>query len=116
MTESFVPPEPGSPSDYTTLVDILAEFAADGYVENFTVTGDGKIRCSCCGQIDEPEDMSMHALRRLEGASDPDDMVAALALSCPKCGAKGAVVVKYGPGSTEAELAVLNAVEDVRGR
>jgi hypothetical protein len=114
VTGSFTPPEPGSPSDYTTVVDILAEMAADGYVENFGVTPDGRVRCSCCGEIDEPEDMLMHTLRRLEGASDPDDMVAVLALACRKCGAKGTVVLKFGPGSTEAELAVLAAVEDDR--
>jgi hypothetical protein len=102
------------PSDYTTLVDILAELAADGFVENFTVTHDGRIRCACCGHIDEPSDMSMTRLRRLEGASDPDDMVAVLGLICPKCEAKGTVVLKYGPGSTEEELAVLGAVEDDR--
>jgi hypothetical protein len=116
VTEPFIPPEPGSPSDYTTLVDILAEFAADGYVENFTITRDGRVRCACCSHIDEPADMSMTALRRLEGASDPDDMVAVLGLVCPKCGAKGTVVLKYGPGTTEEELAVLSAVEDDRAR
>jgi hypothetical protein len=116
VTEPFIPPEAGAPSDYTTLVEILAEMAKDGFVENFTVTPDGRVRCSCCGQIDDPADMSMMGLRRLEGASDPDDMVAALALVCRKCGAKGAVVVKYGPGSTEGELAVLAAVENGRER
>jgi hypothetical protein len=116
VTGSFIPPEPGMPSDYTTVVDILGEMAAEGYVENFTVTRDGRIRCSCCGHIDEPADMSMAELRRLEGASDPDDMVAVLALACPKCDAKGTVVLKYGPGSTEEELAVLAAVEDHRAR
>ncbi|MGH9116646.1 MAG: hypothetical protein ACRD0A_01835 [Acidimicrobiales bacterium] len=114
MSEAFTPPEPGAPSDYTTLVEILAELAEDGFVENFTVTPNGKIRCSRCGHVDDPADMSMVAIRRLEGASDPDDMVAALALVCPDCGAKGTVVVKYGPGSTEAEQAVLDAVEDDR--
>jgi hypothetical protein len=116
VSEPFFPPEPGMPSDYTTLVDILAELAADGFVENFSVTRDGRIRFSCCGHVDEPADMSMVQLRRLEGASDPDDMVAVLALVCPKCNAKGTVVMKYGPGATEEELAVLAAVEDDRAR
>lgn len=114
MPESFTPPEPGAPSDYTTLVDVLAEMAEDGFVENFGVTRDGRIRCSSCGHVEDPADMSMVAIRRLEGASDPDDMVAVLALVCRKCGARGTVVVKYGPGSTEEELAVLAAVEDDR--
>ena len=116
MSSAFTPPEPGAPSDYTTLVEILTELADAGFVENFSVAPGGKIRCSCCGAIDEPADMSMVAIRRLEGASDPDDMVAALALVCRKCGAKGTVVVKYGPGSTEDEQAVLDAVVDDRPR
>jgi hypothetical protein len=114
VTESFTPPEPGSPSDYTTLVEVLAEFVADGFVENFGVTRDGRVHCGECGNIEDPAGMGMHQWRRLEGASDPDDMVAVLGLECCECHARGTLVIKYGPGSTEEELAVLAAVEDDR--
>jgi hypothetical protein len=114
VSQAFTPPEPGAPSDNTTLLEVLAELADDGFVENLTVTPSGQIRCPRCDHLDDPADMSMVAIRRLEGASDPDDMVAALALVCRNCGAKGTVVVKYGPGSTEEEQAVLDAVEDER--
>jgi hypothetical protein len=108
------PPDPGAPSDYTTIVEILAEFAEQGFVENFGVTRDGQIRCGACHAVEDPTGMHLHSLRRLEGASDPADMAAILALSCPHCGARGTAVVMYGPGATEEDLAVLAAVEDHR--
>ena len=46
-------------------------------------------------------------LRRLEGASDPDDMLAVLALECPNCGLRGSLVLNYGPTATEEDAAVL---------
>ncbi|MGH9243160.1 MAG: hypothetical protein ACRD29_02340 [Acidimicrobiales bacterium] len=114
MGEPFTPGEPGAPSDYTTMVEVLADLAADGFVENFTVTRDGKIRCGACRHVEDPTRMQLVDLRRLEGASDPDDEAAVLALVCGDCGARGATVVKYGPNATEEELAVLAAVEDHR--
>lgn len=112
--DPFTPGEAGAPSDYTTIVDVLAEFAEEGLVETFWVTADGQIRCGACHHLEDPATMQLVALRRFEGASDPDDEAAVLGLVCPECGARGTSVVKYGPGATEGELAVLRAVEDHR--
>jgi hypothetical protein len=114
VTNPFTPGEPGAPSDYTTVVDVLAELAERGYAATFWVTEDGQIRCGECRHTAEPASMQLTGLRRLEGASDPDDEVAVLALVCGHCGARGTSVVKYGPGSSEGELRVLAAVEDHR--
>jgi len=60
------------------------------------------------------EVVAVDALRRLEGASDPDDMIVVAAVSCPKCGAKGTLVLKYGPEATPEESEVLRSLEDGR--
>ena len=56
--------------------------------------------------------MPVHSLCRLEGASDPDDMAAVVALTCPNCQAKVVLVLKYGPDATAEEADVLLALPD----
>jgi hypothetical protein len=104
----------GAPSDNTTLTAVLDQFAADGYAANMVATESGQVRCPTCRTESDPRDVSLHALRRLEGASEPDEMQAALAMSCPSCGERGAAVVLFGPQASPGEAAVLNALEDRR--
>ena len=98
-----------APSDNTTLTAVLAAYQDDGYREQLMVDDDGGLTCARCGNRAEPEDIELHSLRRLEGASDPDDMVAVLAVACPSCGAKGTLVLPFGPQASEAEAEVLAA-------
>lgn len=54
----------------------------------------------------------MHSHRRLEGASDPDDMVAIVAISCPVCATQGTLSPQYGPmGHWEEDADVLQHPE-----
>jgi len=75
MTDDF------QPSDETTLTDVLEAYAQGGFVSSFVVTDSAQLECIECGTVSEPESVSMSSLRRLEGASDPDDMVAVVALT-----------------------------------
>jgi hypothetical protein len=47
-------------------------------------------------------------MRRTEGASDPDDMLAVVGLTCPRCGTQGTAVLGYGPEADpdDAEIVV----------
>jgi hypothetical protein len=56
----------------------------------------------------------MHSLRRLEGASDPDDMLAVVALECGVCGVSGTMVLGYGPAASDIDGDVLRALQDRR--
>ena len=85
------------------------------YTADFGVTEEGRIRCGVCHHEVDPEGLDLTSLRRLEGASDPDDMQAVLALACPDCGARGTAVVHYGPDVGIGEARVLLAVVDERG-
>ena len=48
----------------------------------------------------------------MEGASDPDDMLALVAMTCPQCGARGTLVLAFGPMAPEADVDVLVRLED----
>jgi hypothetical protein len=103
------------PSDETTLTDVLEGYARGGFTSSFVVTEDARLECVECGTVSDPEAVSMSSLRRLEGASDPDDMVAIVALTCPVCGSKGTVVLGYGPMATPQDADVLKSLRDDRG-
>ena len=106
-------PIPGVPVD-RTLTAVLAALHSDGYDGDMFVTAEGKIRCGSCRHDAEPANIELHAIRRIEGASDPADEAAVLALTCRVCGARGTAVVRYGPEAEPQDIAVLRAVEDLR--
>jgi hypothetical protein len=71
------------------------------------VTPTGKLRCEGCGAELEPSGVRVHELRRLEGASDPDDMIAVVAVECGVCNMKGTLVLHYGPEASPEEMSAL---------
>jgi hypothetical protein len=101
----------GVPSDNTTLLEVLAELAAKGYGGSMWVTENGKIRCEGCQHEFDPSELRVHELRRLEGASDPDDMLAVVAVECPVCGLKGTVVLHFGPEASAEEMEALTHLQ-----
>jgi hypothetical protein len=109
-------PEPGAPAGPSTMIELLADLRARGFEQDMYVTRDGMVRCGVCQHTAAPTDLVLHALRRLEGASDPADMAAVLALECRVCGGRGTTIVRYGPEAGPGDTAVLLAVEDQRPR
>jgi hypothetical protein len=106
----------GVARDSETLIDVLARFRREGFTGSFTsleaesVEDGARMRCEGCRQVFAAEEPIVTELRRLEGASDPDDMLAAVALACPRCGARGSLVLNYGPTASTEEAAVLVAL------
>lgn len=105
---------PNEPSEETTMIDVLAGYARGGFDSSFVVTDDSELECVECGTVSAPPTVSMSSLRRLEGASDPDDMVAVVAITCPACGARGTAVFGYGPIATMQDSEVLKNLKDDR--
>jgi hypothetical protein len=108
---------PGVPSDNTTLQEVLRRFAADGWTSHLWLdrpaqASDAVVRCGHCGQASEIAALTIAAVRRLEGASDPADMLAVLGVTCPACATEGAMVLHYGPEADEAETRLLLATPD----
>jgi hypothetical protein len=94
---------------------VLAEYEAAGYGGQFEVVSASAIACLTCGSESAATEFGMSGLRRLEGASDPDDMLSVVAVSCPRCGARGTIVLGYGPNASADEASVSKQLRDQRG-
>jgi hypothetical protein len=92
--------EPGAPSDYTTLTAILAGLDEDGFGAQFVVREGAAIECLVCRNVSPASAFVVRRSRRLEGASDPDDMVHVVAATCPVCEVGGTVVLTYGTNAS----------------
>ena len=95
---------PDHAPDGTQLSEVLTAAAAGGFDGSFDVTrSDGEVllRCSACGTASPPATVDRVWTERLEGASDPADMLHVSALRCPACGAGGTLIAHYGPGADD---------------
>ena len=111
------PPEPpvaGVPSDNTTLTAVLAALDREGYATQLLHDEDGNVSCTACGSRTAATTLVVEHSRRLEGASDPDDMSRVVATRCPACGAGGTLVLGFGVNASSADLAVANALQEPR--
>lgn len=106
-------PIPGVPTD-RTLVSLLKLLRDEGFDRDMFVTGGATLRCGVCGHESLPGQVDVHAVRRVEGASDPADEAAVLALTCPACGARCTAVVRYGPEADPQDDEVLRRLEAAR--
>jgi hypothetical protein len=106
-------PVAGAPSDNTTLVSVLQAFEQQGFTEQFIAGPDGTITCASCNESFPAAEFRVEASRRLEGASDPDDMMTVVAGRCARCEAAGTLVLGYGPNATEDDIAISQAFGDL---
>lgn len=96
------------PSDNTTLTSVLAGLAGDGYVAQFAAAPAGALVCGACGNSRPAAEFDVADIRRLEGASDPDEMVSVVLARCPACRSQGTAVLGFGPNGSgvDADVAV----------
>jgi len=109
MTE---PSSADQPQDAQTLTDLLSLYEARGFTGQMAARDGGRVVCFTCHQESPAGEMRLRDLRRTEGVSDPDDMLAVAALECPRCGAKGTATLNYGPLSTLEDADVLRLLDD----
>ena len=107
MTE----PVAGAPSDNATLTEVLAGLADAGWTESFAAVDGGALRCGRCRKEIEGADLTVDSTRRLEGASDPDDMLLVVAARCPACGAQGCAALAYGPEASAEDSDAVAALD-----
>lgn len=105
-------PVPGAPSDNTTAVAELNDLREQGYDGDFVVREGPVVCCRRCDRCDEPESLQVDVFRRLEGASEPDEMSAILALTCQGCGNKGTLLVAYGTNASELDADLLTRLPE----
>lgn len=111
-TNSDMEPVPGAPSDNTTATTELDQLRDQGYDGDFVIREGPVVCCRDCDHCVEPEQLQMDVFRRLEGASEPDEMSAILAVTCPQCGHKGTIVVAYGVNASELEADLLTRLPE----
>jgi hypothetical protein len=97
---------PFVPSDNTTLTSVLEGLDHDGYSAQFLTEPGARLRCSECDTTSPASAFDVHAIRRLEGASEPDEMMSVVAATCPSCGRGGTAVLGYGPNASPDEADV----------
>jgi hypothetical protein len=97
-----------TPAYGATLSEILTTLDAAGFAAQMAARPDGMILCLTCRQESPAAEFELQAMRRTEGASDPDDMLAVVGLACPRCGTRGTAVLGYGPEADpdDAEVVV----------
>jgi predicted RNA-binding Zn-ribbon protein involved in translation (DUF1610 family) len=102
------------PTGATQLADVLAEAEAEGCATEFEVAADADaadaLRCPACGEVSAASRFAREWSKRLEGASDPADMLHVSTLTCPNCGVGGVFVSPFGPSATQRQAAVLAAL------
>lgn len=102
-------PVVSNPTD-TPLTSVLDSLERDGYVGQMVPLEGGDIRCVSCRQEFPAADVPADAVRRLEGVSDPADMVIVVPLTCPGCGTLGALTARYGPDAGPEDVDVVAAL------
>jgi hypothetical protein len=101
-------------TDATTMREAESSFENEGFTGQFAPAEGGAVTCFTCHTTSPSSAVELTALVRVEGASDPDDMAAVAAVLCPNCGARGTLIMKYGPESTMEESDTLRLLEDRR--
>jgi hypothetical protein len=101
---------PGSPSDNTTLQDVLQAFRDEGWDGDAHAVEGGMVRWGSCRHEVPADGVRPDRTRRMEGASDPADMLAVVAVTCPRCGERAVLVLHYGPTASSADADVLVAL------
>jgi hypothetical protein len=108
------PPIDRSGSEGTTVAIVLADYAEAGFDSSFSVLPGSRLQCLSCRQESAAGTVTMASLRRMEGESDPADMVAIVAVTCPACGAQGTLVLGFGPNAAPEDADVLRDLDDQR--
>lgn len=108
MTDASVPDEARGAS---TLLEVLAEAAEAGYSDQIVVADDGGFRCTNCDTITPVASFDVEGFQRLEGASDPADMMIVVWGTCPVCNRGGVATIGYGPNATAGDEIALEALD-----
>lgn len=103
------------PNDNTSMLELLRDYEAAGYAGQFSVVDDALVLCHTCRNRSAPDELAVVSMRRLEGASDPADMMILAVVTCPICATGGVLTLNYGPEASAEQAEVQAALNDRRG-
>ena len=92
-----------------TLVEAMERLRSIGYVNDFSATSGGHLRCEVCRSNHDAATISIIETVRFEGDSNPDDESILLALEC-ECGALGQYTAAFGPDTPAEDALVLHSL------
>jgi hypothetical protein len=101
---------PGAPADGDSLTDVLERLADHGFADEVRAVAGSSLRWRSCGHTVPAGQVTVDEECRLEGASDPADMMLVAAARCPVCGVGGAAVLHYGATAGEEDADVVAAL------
>lgn len=93
------------------LSEVSDNLDEEGFVGQFRSQPGGMIECLTCHQATPAEEFHADEVTRLEGASDPDDMVIVVPITCPHCQAPGTLIASFGPASSMEDADVLKRLQ-----
>jgi hypothetical protein len=103
--------QPSTPQGSDTLLDVLNEAAEAGFGSQFIARSDSLVECVACGASSPTSAFEVDGYRRLEGVSDPAEMLLVAWLRCPRCGVHGTLTLGYGPNASEADVSILHGFD-----
>ena len=105
-------PLEGVAFDGLTLFEVIARLEDAGFTGQLIARDGGVLECTTCRTRTHAKDMAgEHRLIRIEGVSDPADMMAVAALECPSCGTPGTIVLSYGPEASLEDADILRCLD-----
>lgn len=105
---------PRGPADAALSTVIDAMSIEHGYGQ-FGAADGAEIRCFNCHRTFPASGVTADVVTRLEGASDPADMMIVMPVACPSCGTAGTLVLTYGAAAASEDSDVLFAVQRTPG-
>jgi hypothetical protein len=103
--------QPSTPQGSDTLLDVLNEAAEAGFGAQLIARADGLVECVACSASSPTSAFEVEGYRRLEGVSDPAEMLLVAWLRCPRCGVHGTLTLGYGPNASEADVSILHGFD-----
>jgi hypothetical protein len=101
-------------TDGGTIAEAMQRLETEGYAGQFAAREGGMVLCFTCRKESPAAEVQLHRLLRTEGPSDAADETAIAALTCPRCGTLGTVVLTYGPEAPPDDAEVLRLLENAR--
>ncbi len=101
----------GEASGAATLLDVLSAAGDAGFRKQIVVTDDGDLRCTECDTTVPASEFQVAGFQRLEGASDPADMLIVVWGTCHGCDKGGVATIGYGPNAGAGDDRALEALD-----
>lgn len=104
---------PDVPQEHS-IIEAVRRLEKAGYDAQMAVKSNALVFCYSCNQASDAREVHMTETFRSEGSSDPNEMAVIAGIQCPKCNAKGTLVVPYGPTANADDAAAFRRLIDDR--